>query len=64
MLYSGHLESEGVFHVLQSNVKAQKINGDFGVVQREGSGEEGMDVFPDVWPSLPGSINPEPTPSI
>lgn len=38
ILYFGHVASKRVFHTLQSNVKAQKINGDFSIVQREGGG--------------------------
>lgn len=58
MLYSRHLASERVFHALRSDIKVLKINGDFSMAQREGRGEEGASTFPDVWPSLPGSINP------
>lgn len=39
MLDSGHLPSERAFHTLQSNVKAQKINGDLGMEQGEVEGE-------------------------
>lgn len=38
ILYFGHVASKRVFHALQSNVIAQKINRDFSIVQREGGG--------------------------